>query len=104
MAMLSRYVTKRSQEIRLSRSSGPDQHSTFVLVDEVAVEQPLDRGLGNPLRELEIVLRHGLLLGEPCLPQPPLESRLLAGSLFQAEEYSQDLQHRAPFAGCLIQH
>ena len=72
--------------------------------DEVAVEQPQDRGLGNPLGEVEIVLGHGLRLGEPRLAEPPLEGSLLAGSLLDAKERGQDFQQGTPLTGRLVEH
>src|SRR5947199_9664846 len=90
--------------MRLSRARRPDEDRTTVPLDEIAVEQPHDRRLGNPLGEVEIILLQGLSLGEPCLSQPSLESSLLATAGFETEKPSQYLQHRAPFAGRFIQH
>ena len=75
-----------------------------MLRNEVAVEEPQDRRLGDSLGKGEIILGHGLRLGEPCQAQPALEGSLLAGGLLEADQSRQDLQHRAPFAGCLIEH
>src|SRR5437016_5327343 len=104
MATLNRRVTERREKMRLSRSGGPNQNGTAVLLDEIAVEQPHDRGLGDPLGELEVVFRQGLWLGKPCFTQPPLESSLLTGGLFQPDQDRQNLQEGAPFASRFIQH
>jgi hypothetical protein len=75
-----------------------------VSLDEIAVEQPQDRRLGDSLGEVELILGQGLLLGKACLVQSPLEGSLLTGGLFQADQGGQDLQHRAAFAGRFIEH
>jgi hypothetical protein len=64
IATLNRRVTQCRQGMSLSRSCEPNQNGTAVLLDEVAFEQAHDRGLGNPLRELEVVFSQGLLLGD----------------------------------------
>jgi len=56
------------------------------------------------LGEVEIVLGHGLGLGEPRLVQPPLESSLAGGPLAPDDQRGQDLQHGAAFAAGLIEH
>src|ERR1700677_2580247 len=81
IATLTRRVTQCSQEMRLSRSGGPNQHGAAVPLDEIAVEQPQDRRLGDSLGEVELILGQGLLLGESCLTQSPLEGALLPGGL-----------------------
>src|SRR3954454_15568518 len=86
MATLNRRVTQCRQEMSLSRSGGPNQNGTAVLLDEVAVEQAHDSGLGDPLGELEVIFSQGLLLGKPRLTQPPLESSLLTGGPFQPDQ------------------
>src|SRR5271154_4284528 len=88
-ATLNRRVTQCRQEMSLSRSGGPNQNGTAVLLDEVAVEQSHDRGLGDPLGDLEVVFSQGLLLGKPRFPYPPLESSLLPGGPFQPEQERQ---------------
>src|SRR5271163_2376113 len=104
IATLTRRVTQCSQEMRLSRSGGPNQHGAAVLLDEIAVEQPQDRRFGDSLGEVELILGQGLLLGKACLTQSPLEGSLLPGGLFQADQGGQDLQHGGAVAGRLIQH
>src|SRR5436309_12465178 len=104
MATLNRRVTECREKMRLSRSGGPNQNGTAVLLDEVAVEQAHDRGLGDSLGELEVVFSQGHLLGKPRFTQPPLESSLLTGGLFQPDQDRQNLQEGAPFASRFIQH
>ena len=60
--------------------------------DEVAIEEPEDGRLGDPLGETEIILSEGLRLGQPRLVESPLKGSLLAGSLLQADQRGQDLQ------------
>src|SRR5713101_1695839 len=91
MATLNRRVTQCREQMRLSSSGGPNQNGTAVLLDEVAVEQAYDRGLGDSLGELEVVFSQGLLLGKPCFTQPPLESSLLTGGLFKPDQNRQNL-------------
>ena len=104
MAALNRRVTQCREKMRLSRSGGPNQNSTAVLLDEVAVEQAHDRGLGDSLGEPEVVIGQGLLLGKPRLTQPPLESSLVAGSLFKPDQDRQNFQEGAPFASGFVKH
>src|SRR6478672_10737372 len=104
MATLHRRVTQCREQMSLSRSGGPNQNGTAVLLDEVAVEQAHDRGLGDPLGELEVVFSQGLLLGKPRFTQPPLESALLSGGLFQPDQDRQNLQEGAPFATGFIEN
>src|SRR6516165_10798996 len=89
-AALNRLVPKCCEKMRLSSSCRSDQHGTFVLLDEVAVEQPQDRSLGDSLGELEVVFGQGLLLGKPGFTHSPLESSLLTGGLFHSDQYCQD--------------
>ena len=77
----------------LSRSGRTDQDGAAVPWDEVAVEQTHDGGLGNAFGEVEVVVGQGLLLGEACLPQAPLQGTLLADGLFHADERGQHFQH-----------
>src|SRR4029077_11295338 len=104
IASLNRRVTKRREKVRLSGSSGPNQHGTAVLLDEVAIEQPHDRGLGDSLGELEVVFSQSFWLGQPRFTHPPLESSLLTGGLFHSDQDRQDLQKGAAFASCFIQN
>src|SRR5271163_2152021 len=86
MATLNRRVTQCRQEMSLSRSGGPNQNRSAVPLDEVAVEQAHDRGLGNSLGKREVVFRQGLWLGKPRFTQSPLESSLLTGGPFQPDQ------------------
>src|SRR5208337_4368765 len=104
IATLSRRVTQRREKMRLSGSREANQHGAAVLLDEVAVEQPKDRGLGDSLGELEVVFSQGFWLGQPRFTHPPLESSLLTGGLFHSDQYGQDLQKGAAFASCFIQN
>src|SRR5208337_2981949 len=104
IASLNGRVTKRREKVRLSSSGGSNQHGTAVLLDEVAVEQPHDRGLGDSLGELEVVFSQSFWLGQPRFTHPPLESSLLTGGLFHSDQYRQDLQKGAAFASCFIQN
>src|ERR1700674_3202953 len=85
MATLNRRVAQCREQMSLSRSGGPNQNGTPVLLNEVAVEQAHDRGLGDPLWELKVVFGQVLLLGKPRFTQPPLESSLLTGDPFKPE-------------------
>src|SRR6476661_5389725 len=104
MATLNRRVAQCREKMRLSRSGRPNQNGTTVPLDEIAVEQAHDRGLGDPLGEREVVFSQGLLLGKPCFTQPPLQSSLLTGGLFQPDQDRQNLQEGAPFATCVIEN
>src|SRR5438046_2270104 len=61
MATLNRRVAQCREKMRLSSSGGPNQNGTAVPLDEIAVEQAHDRGLGDPLGELEVIFRHSSL-------------------------------------------
>jgi hypothetical protein len=75
-----------------------------MLLDEVAVEQAHNRGLGNPLGELEVIFSQGLSLRKPRFAQLPLESPLLTGGSFKPKQDRQNLQEEAPIASRFIQH
>src|SRR6516162_390072 len=104
MATLNRRVTQCRQQMGLSRSGGPNQNGTAVLLDEIAVEEPQDRCLGDSLGELEVVFSQGLWFGKPRLPQPPLKSALLTGGLLNPDQDRQNFQEGGPFASGFVEN
>src|SRR4051794_26905376 len=67
MATLHRRVTQCREQMGLSRSGGPNQNGTAVLLDEVAVEQAHDRGLGIRLGNLKSYSARDFCLGSRAL-------------------------------------
>src|SRR5208337_2978900 len=90
--------------MRLSRPGRSNQDGAAVPPDEVAVEEPEDRRLGDPLGEVEIVLGQGLRLGEPRLAESTLQRSLLTSRLLQAKKRGQHLHHRITFTSRLVEH
>ncbi len=71
----------------LSNSSRSNQHGTAVALDEVAVEQPHDRGLEDlACRNLKSYSAKVFGKNMSSFTHPPLESSLLTGGLFHPDQ------------------
>src|SRR5208337_2283631 len=77
--------------MRLSRPGRSNQDGAAVPPDEVAVEEPEDRRLGDRL-------------GEPRLAESTLQRSLLTCRLLQAKKRGQHLHHRITFTSRLVEH
>ena len=75
-----------------------------MLGHEVAVEQPQDGLLGDPLGEVEVVLLERLAFRQAGAVNPPLQGPLPADGDFFADQGGQHVQHGTPLAGRLVEH
>ena len=83
---------------------GPDEHGAGVLGHEVAVEQPQDGLLGNPLGEGEVVLLQGLAWRQPGPLDASLQGPVVADGGFFADQGGQHVEHGILLAGRLVEH
>jgi hypothetical protein len=87
-AALTRRAAQRIDQMRLSSPRRSNEQRTTVAPDEVAIKEPQDRGLGDPLGDVELALGEGLSLRQPCPPESPFEGALLARRLLDAKSVS----------------
>lgn len=103
-ALFTRGVPQGIQEMRFSRSGGPNQHGTPLLRHEVAVEQSQDGLFGDPLGEGEVILRKRLAFGQAGATEPPLQGSLPADDDFFADQGGQHVEDGTLLAGRLVEH